>query len=381
MNGDGFADVLLRGDESRPTGVYLGGLDGTHRRADFQIAPTLDGLTARVSSVGDVNGDGFADLLVTAGVDGRITRAVLLPGAARPASARAVVLEADAPWPRSLVGVGDLDGDGFSDLLGLDPPRGGERGSVRVWYGAPRGVHPTPRMLLQAAPDSGIGYAVAGFGDLNGDALPDLLLGAPTHGDGQGRAVAWFNGRCADGALLELGRMQELGGRLGESVALAADADGDGFVEALAAAPFSTADQDRSRVQVFPGAAEPMSAAAEATLAFPGAQIEDIRLIPGGDFNGDGYTDLVVWMHNEQRGPSMRVFPGSPAGFAGATPRVIYPQDFGATETALSASLAGDTDRDGFDDLLVRLAPGQAFIARGSPTGLRTTLPPLLELP
>ncbi len=381
VNGDGFADVLLRGAEDRPTGVHLGGLDGPQRRADVMLPASLDGLTARVGSVGDVNGDGFADLLLSASVNGVITRAMLLPGAARPDPARAIELTSAAPWPRTLTGAGDLDGDGFADLLGLDPPRDGAAGRVRVWYGAPRGVHPAPRALLETAPDSGIGHASAAFGDLNGDALPDLLLGAPTHGEGQGRAVAWLNGRCADGALVDLGRMQDLGGRLGDSVALSADADGDGFVEAVVAAPFSLSDQGRSRVQVFPGAAEPISPEAGATLAFAGTQTEGIRLLPGGDYNGDGYSDLVVWMRNEQRGPSLRVFPGGGAGLASATPRVIYPQEFGATETALSAAFVGDTDRDGFDDLLVRLTPGVVFIARGGPDGLRIAQTPNLELP
>lgn len=381
VNGDGFADVLLRDVESRPTGIYLGGLDGVSRRADVRIPPTLDGLVARVASVGDVNGDGFADLLVTASVDGRVAHAVLLPGAARPDPARAVRLTSAAPWPRSLTGAGDLDGDGFGDLLGLDPPQNGEGGRVRVWYGTPRGVHPSPRTLLLTAPDSGMAQTVASLGDLNGDALPDLLFGAPAHGDGQGRAVSWINGRCADGALVDLGRMTAPGGRLGDSVALSADADADGYVEAVVAAPFSLADRDRSRVLVFPRAAAPEPPEVEASFAYAGAQTEGIRLVPGGDFNGDGFSDLVVWMRNEQRGPSLRVYPGGAAGLRAATPRVIYPQEFGATETALSASLAGDTDRDGFDDLLVRLAPGQALIARGGPEGIRIAPTPLLEFP
>lgn len=381
LNGDGFSDVLLNLGPSRPAPVYFGGVDGPSLRPDVVLPAMVDGLTARYGAGGDLNGDGFADLLLTTPGIAGIGALVLLPGGTRLTQERAVVLRSTERWPRSLHSAGDLDQDGYGDLVGVDPEREGAPTRYRVWFGTAQGVNPTPKLLLTAAPGSGLGHAIATTGDLNGDSLPDLLLGAPTHGDGQGRAAVWFNGRCEPGTLLELGAMRDLGGRMGDAVGVAADADGDGFVEALVAAPFTASDFNRSRVHVFPGSADRMADAATTSLALRGAQTEGVRLIPGGDFNGDGYSDLVVWTRAEMRGPSIAIYAGSPAGLEAMTPRVVYPQEFGAVETAISVGLAGDTDRDGFDDLVVFLAPGQVLVARGSRQGLRVGPTPFFTLP
>ncbi|MEZ4392732.1 MAG: VCBS repeat-containing protein [Polyangiales bacterium] len=381
VNGDGYADVLVSTSRERPVGIYFGSPRGVSTRADLAVPPSWEGLPARVGAVGDVNGDGFGDLLVRASRPDGGARLLLIPGGARPSLDRAVELTSDAPWALSVTGAGDLDGDGFGDLLGVDPETPGAPAQLRVWYGTPSGVYPIPRRLIESSPGSGLSATLAALGDLNGDTLPDLVLGAASRGEGAGGVTAWINGGCHGGELVELGAPPEQGGRLGDAVALASDADGDGLVEALAAQPFSDRDVDRSRIHVFPGDAREMDPAPGASVALPGAQQEGIRLVPSGDLNGDGYSDVVVWAHSEQRGPSFSLFYGSARGVPTTPARVVYPQEFGATETALSVGLAGDTDRDGYDDLLVFLAPGQALIARGGPDGPRVAPTPFLTLP
>lgn len=381
LNGDGFADALVGASETRAVGVFLGSPTGISPQAELTLPAAWEGLPARVSSVGDLNGDGFGDLIARLARGDGSARLLFIPGRTRPSAEFAVELRSDAPWARSMVGAGDLDGDGFGDLLGADPEEGGRPARLWIWYGTRSGVFATPRPIIEASAGSGLGRSLAALGDLNGDGRPDLVLGAPAQAEGAGRAIAWINGGCSAGQLVELGTLRDVGARLGDAVGLASDTDGDGFVEALAAAPYSPRDTGRAEVQVFPGDAEAMPQRAAATVSLPGAQQEGVRLAPGGDLNGDGYSDLVVWVHSEQRGPSFSLYYGGPSGLARAPARVVYPQDFGATETALSVSLLGDTDRDGFDDLLVRLAPGQALVAPGSAGGPRVGPTPFLTLP
>jgi hypothetical protein len=166
-------------------------------------------------------------------------------------------------------------------------------------------------------------------------------------------------------------------GRLGDALHLAGDFNGDGLADPVAAMPFAPHHDGRGRVLVFRGA-EPLTHTR--VLPFAGPQLEGLRL-GAADLDGDGHTDLVAWLHNELRGPALHVFHGGPAGLAPTPTLVVYPQGFGAVETALAFAVAGDTDRDGHDDLVVYLGPGEVLLARGGPRGLVVAPGPLLTLP
>jgi hypothetical protein len=156
-----------------------------------------------VSSAGDVNGDGYADVL--AGADkydngnydeGRV---VLFSGSpAGLASTPSWTIEGNGEqvYLGSCVATaGDVNHDGYSDvLIGLVNYFNGY-GRAPVYFGSPTGVPGAPSWIAAGdQPNGWFGYSAAGAGDVNGDGLADIIVGAPAYSNGQsneGRAVAY----------------------------------------------------------------------------------------------------------------------------------------------------------------------------------------------
>ena len=164
VNGDGFADLIV-GDRTlfsnapRSAQVYSGS-DGS-LLYDFGADPTFEPFGSAISGAGDVNGDGFDDLIVggTSSINGSVARVYS-------GSDGSVLYDFDRGSPVS--GAGDVDGDGFDDLIvGL--------GISALVYSGSDG-----RILyhLHSETFEGFGQSVSDVGDVNGDGLADFVVGA-----------------------------------------------------------------------------------------------------------------------------------------------------------------------------------------------------------
>ena len=387
-NGDGYSDLALRLAEDRPVGVYLGGPEGLGLApsARFALATGAD-VRAGFSPVGDLDGDGFIEALsVATRANDPAQRAVYLyhggPQGLGAMPEQLPALAGSERWPDSFSSAGDLNGDGYGDLVGVDRERGDSPSRVRVFFGAPRGLQAMRGALLQGDPGAELGASISGGGDVNGDGRPDLLVGSPSAAQ-PGLAIVWVNrvGVCLQAETTRLWGDPGSASLFGRAVSVVGDFNGDGYGDPLVAEPYAAAVTGRSRAMLFQGGGFGVSTAPARTMPFGGAQTESIRLRAGADFNGDGYGDAVAWMHNEERGPSMSLFYGSPTGLPGEPSRMIRSSDLGSTETALSFAWTGDTDRDGYDDLALSLSPTEWLLLRGSAEGMRVVDGPRLELP
>lgn len=163
-----------------------------------------------VAIAGDVNGDGFDDVIVGArgwdldtGLFDEGAAFVFLGSAtgivgSDPATAHAVILgdQASAEFGTSVAGAGDVNGDGFDDIIVGAPHYEGEfrgdptltvKGAAFVFYGGPMGITATSPAMADARIDANqgdaiLGFSVAGAGDVNGDLFDDIIVGVPRQG-------------------------------------------------------------------------------------------------------------------------------------------------------------------------------------------------------
>ena len=366
VNGDGFDDLIVgartddnNGEDSGSTRVFSG-VDGSVLYS-FDGDSTQDNFGLSVSGAGDVNGDGFADLIVGAlNGDNNGNRS----GYARVFSgADGSVLytfDGDSIFDQfgvSVSGAGDVNGDGFADLIvgaNNDDNNGTNSGSARVFSGVDGSV------LYNFDGDSQgdiFGGSVSGSVDVNGDGFADLIVGAvldDNNGNDSGSARV-FSG--ADGSVLYNFDGDSAGDVFGASGSGAGDVNEDGVDDLIVGAPRDDNNgTDSGSARVFSGADGSI------LFNFHGDDVGDDfgRSVSGaGDVNGDGFADLIVGANlDDNNGNSS----GSARIFSGADGSVLYTfdGDSAGDDFGRSVSGAGDLNGDGLADFIVGASSGGA---------------------
>lgn len=411
VNGDGYADVIVgahgfsNGQSSEgKVFVYHGGPGGLSATAAWtkETDQADSSLGHSVATAGDVNGDGYADVIVGAMnfSNGQFTegRANVYVGSRlgleNLAYWTAESNQASANFAISVATAGDVNGDGFSDVIvGSWLFDGGQtdEGRAFVYHGSAGGLVLVPQWAVGGEQnDAHLGYSVATAGDVNGDGFSDVIVGANSYDNGQfneGRAFVYHGSPTGwSGVPNWTAESDQAGANFGYSVATAGDANGDGFSDVIVGAPFFDGGQpDEGRVYVYYGSA--------GGLSFTPGWIAENDLEDGsfgrsvataGDVNGDGFADVVIGApHTIQGLPNNGrafVYQGSATGLA-SSPAWITQSDQVNSNFGISASTAGDVNGDGFSDVIVganfynggQSEEGRAFLYYGSGAGLATS--------
>ncbi|MFQ5700846.1 MAG: FG-GAP-like repeat-containing protein [Acidobacteriota bacterium] len=354
---------------------------------------------ASVSSAGDVNRDQFMDIILgspnfAGGQDLEGQALVFMGSSAGPVNPpwRAESNTGFARFGTSVSFAGDVNRDGFDDVVVGAP--GFDNGVLAG--GAAFAYHGSLSGLGLAAAwsaDGGIpgrqfGAAVAGAGDVNRDGFDDVIVGAPQLSaglPGQGGAFLFLG--SPSGLSLSPTGWNPVGGvsgaRFGSSVAGAGDVNGDGFSDVVVGAPGDAAGEaGEGLAYVYLGSVSGLSVTPHRILQInqPGAGF-GVAVGSAGDVNGDGFADVVVganlYDNDQVNEGGAFVFFGSASGL-GQTAGVALDADQAGASFGISVGSAGDFNGDGFGDLVIGsdmytntlLKAGRAYLYLGSPGGL-----------
>ncbi|MFH1942421.1 MAG: cohesin domain-containing protein [bacterium] len=411
VNGDGYDDFLIGGFHSGWGGSYSAGrayLMLGRVQADWGTNFSLnnaDGIFGgsdrdyagwAVTGGGDIDGDGYDDFIIGAASrsgSGQSGRAYLIFGRQAAdwgrnfylANSADVTLigERDGDYAGHGVSIlGDLNKDGFDDFLISAMGNNGGTGKIYFFFGKGRtGWNKSMDLQLSCNASfvgdaSGIsaGYCISGLGDVNGDGVPDFIIG--THGGNKaflvfGRISAnWgklFNLNNAD--VIFSGENSNDGA--GHCVAGAGDANGDGLSDILISAP--SYNNSTGKAYVIFGKTGTwlkyvsLADTAYVKASFIGEAAGDLvglqkSICGGGDYNGDGLDDLLFGARgNDQASNDAGKFYlvyGKNIGWQrnvslASSDAYFKKSEADTSHLGLAVNFAGDVNGDGADDIVV----------------------------
>jgi hypothetical protein len=362
FDGDGYADVVLANSGSSLSHGRVVVAFGPHpsaRSLQLEEAPvpdTSDRFGTVAEPLGDLDADGFADLLITVPGDGpnaevkTLGHALVYFGSASfgdDADRKILRVDGDADgffsFGYTATPAGDVDGDGQQDFAVGNP-------SPRLYRGSSRSVVATDIPLLR----TGEIVERLSAGDVTGDGHSDLLAVLWASAEKHGRADLLPGGSNGFG---EAETLRQTDGSTVAPFTIASDADGDGFRD-LAFVVNSGSTPDKNRIDLSFGADPPVTDTgltwAGATVGEQGTSYAELSApISAGDVNGDGFDDALVgaaW-HDSALAQVSLYLGGAESR---STPDAVYTVEGEPLYVSTGVPKAvGDVNGDGFDDVFL----------------------------
>lgn len=360
----------------------------------------LDGFGTAVALPGDMNGDGYDDLLMSAplalgvGMGAGELYAVFGPvtgaGAPEPLLGRYIDARTDEAGARLVADAFAPDG---ARTLVADATRtaSGEHAAVVLSDGTRvnadgkyAGPFEEPIWISGESPTDDVGGALASVGDLDGDGASELAVGAPgwTGGGASGAVGVFLSLPEVDASLssADILVLADKGERCGHAIA-AGDVDGDGTPDLALACERATADQaGAGGIFLFLSPAPGVLSTSQAAVVVTEEEIDEVLAgtITMGDLDGDGLADLAAPRHAADRTRSaVHLWSGGALDgqLSASDASRVWRDDAGASDAGLvrfGPDLTGDATPD--------LITGWPTWTEGSMSGLVVVLPGTLGL-
>ncbi|MBK7253160.1 MAG: FG-GAP repeat protein [Ignavibacteria bacterium] len=383
VNGDGFDDVIIGAPKNNAGGILSGRayifFGGTVINNSVDVILTGGAvnnyLGSSVSSAGDVNGDGYDDVIVGAyGYNSFTGRAYIYFGGASMNSVADVIMTGEFTehnFGSSVSGAGDVNADGYSDVIVGAYGSNSNTGKAYVFYGGASMNNIADVTMTGETSQSYFGSSVSGAGDVNGDGYQDVICGAYGYNSDFGRAYIYFGSVTMDnvadvsmngGAFLDY---------FGASVSNAGDVNDDGYSDVIVGA--YGYNSLTGRAYIFYGGAS-MNSIADVTMT--GETTNNVfgySVSEAGDVNGDGFADVYVGAYgfSSSKGRAYLYYGGASMN---NVVDIYMTGDTTLNYFGYSVSGGGDVNGDGYADMISgaygkNSNKGRAYVYTNTMTG------------
>ncbi|MBK8553115.1 MAG: FG-GAP repeat protein [Ignavibacteria bacterium] len=240
VNNDGFNDVVVGASNYQinfgKAYIYFGGVN-MDNTADITLSEGSGtiGFGSSVSSAGDLNGDGYADVIVgAAGYNSSQGRAYIYFGGSFMNNVSDVTLTGEATgnlFGNSVSDAGDVNGDGYSDVI-VGASSYPSTGRAYIFYGG-SAMNNIRDLTLAGETNSKFGVSVSNAGDVNGDGFSDVIIGGENYSNVTGRAYIFYGASSMD-SLSDVNLTgPSSSSYFGHDVSDAGDVNGDGYSDVI----------------------------------------------------------------------------------------------------------------------------------------------------
>lgn len=382
INGDGYDDLVVGAYNYTGTAnyqgavmVFFGGPNGLSSTPDQIMTgeSTYSYYGFGIRNMGDLNGDGYADVLVTAMGQGSVGKVYVYMGSAaglNTTPASTLTGTRTYGYFGNMIATGDANGDGLFDvaitLSASDP----DPAQVLIYHGTASGIEASPSQIVtQPEGDSSerFGNALLLPGDIDGDGHPDLVVGSPYYVDGAthaGKITVFFG---SDGGDIATDNYQVVTSNstdwtyFGDNLS-AGDFDNDGHMDVVIGTSINT--RPTSAGQPWPGIFWIMRGTSSGLASTPlyavkgeTGSLDQVGVtIAPGDINSDGVLDMVsgsgTYTYSLTSQGVLRTYLGAGVNHAPVAAKDTFKLQENAGYTALDV-LSNDSDADG-DTLTVK---------------------------
>ena len=354
VNKDGYNDVIFGSIRAEEVYVFFGGENPGDSVVVFKNDEDEMDYGSSLSYVGDIDGDGFDDVIVGSMYNDNLYGNVFVyfGGTELDTAANYILCGVDyyGFFGYHLTGA-DVNGDGYSDIV-VGSSRNSKE-AIYIYKGS-RTFETTPWKSFQGAEDEAM--VIANAGDFNGDGYQDILVGSPdekVNGNNyMGRVYLYLGGAEMNGDCDACFNGHFANEEFGAAVAGLGDVNGDGFDDIIVGTEYNgSSGPDTAYVYVYFGGSEIDTTADIIFREAAGYAVNyGTSVAYAGDLNNDGFNDIMVGAPDANAGEVYIYFGGEEIE---NSPDIILQGEFSGDGFGQSMEALGDMNGDGFPEIAV----------------------------
>ncbi|HLO60921.1 MAG TPA: FG-GAP-like repeat-containing protein [Bacteroidales bacterium] len=364
LNKDGFDDIIV-GEKSGQYDIYgFGKAQVFYGGSNMDNSPditfygqgNIELFGGSVASAGDVNSDGFTDIIVGAIGEGLPKAYIYFGGENMDNKADIIINGAECikGFATSLSSAGDVNHDGYDDIIiGYYIGTKDIKGKAYIYFGGDSMDNTPDITLTSPVSSSSFGFDVAGGTDLDKDGYDDVIVGCfyyPYYSTSKSYVYVYKGGAEMDSEPDLILENQKGFEDFGFSVSMSGDVNNDGTNDILVGSRFGYINGSGAFLYF---AGSELDSISDYTFRdAPGGNYSGYVVSPAGDMNGDGYDDFLMsaQYYNNSKG---RVYLYLGGNEIDNQADVLFNAPVSVSNFGNSVSAAGDCNQDGFDDIII----------------------------